>query len=112
MPQSGCIALDGVNPNLKKLPFPWVNGRLWVHETPTLEVIFVALTDKWHPEILEISTTPEIAVETHFYVGHGNETISVFLPADGKASYLLATSNFGILNIGWYSAIRKHLFLS
>ena len=58
-----------------------------------------------------ISNT-EIAVETHFYVGHGNETMSVFLPADGKACYLLATSNFGILNIGWYSAIRKHLFFS
>ena len=50
-------------------------------------------------------------LQRHFSVGHGNKTISIFLPTDGKTSYLLATSNFGILNIGWYSAIRKHLFL-
>ena len=45
--------------------------------------------DKWHPGILEISTPLEIAVETHFYMEHGNETILASLPADGKASYLV-----------------------
>ena len=42
----------------------------------------------------EISTAPEIAVGTHFHVRHGTKTISLFLPADGEASWLLLASSF------------------
>ena len=34
------------------------------------------------------TTPPELAEETHFHVGHGTKTISVFLPVHGKASWL------------------------
>ena len=43
-------------------------------------------------ETFENSPRLSLAVETHFHVEHGNETVSVFLPADGKASYLLLPS--------------------
>ena len=43
-------------------------------------------------ETFENSPRLSLAVETHFHVEHGNETVSVFLPADGKASHLLLPS--------------------
>ena len=41
-----------------------------------------------------------IAVETHFHVQHGTKTIPVFLPADGKASWLLLPSLVSLLSGG------------
>ena len=35
---------------------------------------------------LEISTSLEIPVGTHFHVQHGTKNTPVFLPADGEAS--------------------------
>ena len=72
--------------------------RLWVHEAPILEVIFVTLREliccnKWHPGTLEISTSPEIALEWHFHAWCGTKTTSVFSLADGKASWSLLLSS-------------------
>ena len=36
--------------------------------------------------------SPEIAVGIHFHVQHDSETIPVFLPADGEASWSLLSS--------------------
>ena len=58
--------------------------------------------NKWHPETLEISTLPEIAVGTHYNARQGTKTILVFLPADGEASWSALL---------WHRATRKHLFL-
>ena len=38
---------------------------------------------------LENIQTPKVVVGTHFYVSHGTKTTWLFLPADGKASWLL-----------------------
>ena len=46
---------------------------------------------KWYPGTSEIFTWPKIAVGTCFYAQHG-KTIPVFLPAHGKASWLLPLS--------------------
>ena len=75
-------------------------GRLWVHETPILEVIFVTLIcrNKWYLGTSDISTPPEIAVVTHFHARHGTKTTSVFLPADGEVSWLLLPSSVFLLS--------------
>ena len=41
---------------------------------------------------------PEITVETHLHVRHGTETILVFVPADGEASWLLLPSSVSLLS--------------
>ena len=91
-------------------------GRLWVHETslkyfcdPHRELIW---HDKWHPGILEIPAPTEIAVETHFYMGHGNETISVFLPAYGKASYLVLSTLVSLISDGTVQSENAYFFHS
>ena len=54
-----------------------------------------------------------IAVGMHFHVRHGTKTISVFLPADGEASWLLLPSWVSLLSGGrvqpenTYSCILK-----
>ena len=53
-----------------------------------------------------------IAVETHFYKGHGNETISVFLPADGKASYLVLPTLASLISDGTVQSENAPFFLS
>ena len=69
--------------------------------------------DKWHPVTSEISTPPEIAVGTHFYVRHGTKISPVFLPADGEASWSLLPSSVSLLSSGTvqpkstYSCILK-----
>ena len=52
---------------------------------------------KWHLGTLEIFTTPEIAVGTHFQVQHGTKTNLVFLLADGEAFWLLCPSSVFLL---------------
>ena len=77
---------------------------------PNWELIF---RNKWHWGTLEMSTPPEIAVGTHFHVGHGTKTILLFLPADGEASWLLLPSSIFLLSGGTvqpkntYSCILK-----
>ena len=61
---------------------------------------------------MEISTPPEIAVETHFYMGHGNATISVFLPADGKASYLVLPTLVSLIPDGAVQSENAYFFHS
>ena len=68
--------------------------------------------EKWHPGILEISTPPEIAGETQFYMGHGNATISVFLPADGKASYLVLPTLVSLIPDGAVQSEKAYFFHS
>ena len=69
--------------------------------------------NKWYPGTLEISTSPEIGVGTHFHVQHGTKTILVFLHADGEASWLLLPSLVSLLSGGTvqpentYSCILK-----
>ena len=58
------------------------------------------------PVTSKISTTPEIAVGTHFHARYGTETILSFSLTDGEASWLL------LLSITpYYRATRKHVFL-
>ena len=78
-------------------------GRMWVHETPILEVIFATLTenlsitnDTHRPQ--KYSTSPELVVGTHFHARHGTKAILVFLPADGEASWLLLPSLVSLLS--------------
>ena len=52
--------------------------------------------NKWHPEIFEITTLLEIAVGTHFHAWHGTRTFSVFLPANGEASWSLLPSSVSL----------------
>ena len=69
--------------------------------------------NKWHPGTSEISTSPEIAVVTHFHAQHDARTIAVFLPADGEASWSLLPSSVSLLSGGTvqpentYSCILK-----
>ena len=69
--------------------------------------------NKWHPGTSEISTPSEIALGTHFYARHGTKTIPVFLPANGKASWLLLLISVSLLSGGTvqpentYSCILK-----
>ena len=56
--------------------------------------------NKWCPGISEISTPLEIAVGTHFHAWHGTKTISVFLPIDGEASWLVLWSSVFLLSGG------------
>ena len=71
--------------------------------TPIFEVIFFTLTDNSsvvtrHPGASEISTSPEIAVGTHFNVRHGTKTILVFLPADRETCWSLLPSSVSLLS--------------
>ena len=61
---------------------------------------------------MEISTPLEIAVGTHFYMGRGNETILVFLPADGKASYLVLPSLVSLITDGTVQSENVYFFHS
>ena len=54
--------------------------------------------NKWHPRTLEISTPLKIAPGTHFPAEHGTNTILVFLPTDGEASWLLLQSSVSLLS--------------
>ena len=45
-----------------------------------------------------MSISLEIAVETHFHVGLGSKTISVFLPVNGKTSWLLLSSLVSLIS--------------
>ena len=58
-------------------------GKLWVHETPILEVIFVALTED--SSIVTNDTQNLGNIQTHENARHGTKTTSVLLPADGEA---------------------------
>ena len=49
---------------------------------------------------LEIFTTSEIAVGTHFHALHGTKTNPLFLPADGEASWLLLPTWVSVLSGG------------
>ena len=69
---------------------PWIN-----FSDPHWELI---CCKKWHPETSWISISLEIAVEVHFHVGHGTKTISVFLPVDGKTSWLLLSSLLSLIS--------------
>ena len=91
---------------------------LWYHEKAILEVLFLTLTEnicrnKWNSGASGISTPKEIAVEGHFHVQHSLKTTLVFLPADGKASWLLlSSSNFQVWSLFLYalgnrSCLRK-----
>ena len=51
----------------------------------------------------------EIDAGTHFHVRHGTQSILVFLPADGEASWSLFP--ISLLTIRHHSATRKDLFL-
>ena len=90
-------------------------GRLWAHETPFFEVIFVTLTenssfvtnDTQEPHI---STPTKVAVGTHFHVRHGTKTTPVFFTCWWR-SLLVTTSKFSLLTIRWHSATRDHLLL-
>ena len=61
---------------------------------------------------MEISTPAEVAVETHFPVGYGNETIPVILPANGKAFYLLLQSLVHLISDGRVESGNKCFFQS
>ena len=56
--------------------------------------------NKWQPGILEISIPPEIAIEIDLHVGHGNETIWLFLSTDGVASFSLFPSLVSLISDG------------
>ena len=79
-------------------------GRLWVHDTPILEVIFVTLTEnyiyhnKWNPVNMEISTVQNIAAGTHLHAQHGTKTTPAFLPVDGEASWSLLPNLVSLLS--------------
>ena len=45
------------------------------------------------PRASEIFTPSEIAVGAHFHAWHDTKTTAVFLPAGGKASWLLLPSS-------------------
>ena len=53
--------------------------------------------NKWYPRTSEISTQPEIAVRTHFYVWYGTKTAPVFLTTDGEASWSLPPGSVSLL---------------
>ena len=54
--------------------------------------------NKWQPGTSEISTPPDIAVETHFHAQHCTKTTPVFLPADGKDSWSLLPNSVSLLS--------------
>ena len=81
-------------------------GKLWVHETPILEVIFVALTED--SSIVTDDTQDLGNIQTHGNAWHGTKTTSVLLPADGEAPCLLLPSLVFLPSGGTF---RKHLFL-
>ena len=56
--------------------------------------------NKWHSGTSEILTPPKIAVGTHFHAQHSTRTTLVFLPADGKACWLLLPSSVCSLSSG------------
>ena len=91
-------------------------GRLWVHETPILEVFLwpslrTHLTWQMTPRDLgNIYTTGNSCRDTLLYGTWQWNYLSIF--TCWWKSVLFGTSNFGTLNIRWYSAIRKRLFLS
>ena len=64
--------------------------------------------NKWHPEISEISTTPEIAVGTHFHARRGTKTTPVFLPADRESSWSLLPSSVSLLSSGTVEPENTH----
>ena len=78
-------------------------GRLSLWDTnagsnfcdPHLELIW---RNKWHLETLEVSTSLEITVGTHFHMWHGTKTTPVFLPVDGEASCLLLPKLISVLS--------------
>ena len=53
---------------------------------------------KWHPGTSEISTPPKIIVGTHFHAQDVTKTTSVFLPADGEASWSPLSSLVSLLS--------------
>ena len=59
------------------------------------ELIF---ENKWCLGTPEISTPPEIAVQTHIHVWHGTKTTPVFLPAAVETSWLLNPSSVSLLS--------------
>ena len=61
---------------------------------------------------MKIYTPPEIAVEINFYVGKGNKTITLILPADGKLSYLLLASLVSLMSGGPVQAGNTYFFHS
>ena len=69
--------------------------------TPKHKTYIVVTNDTHEPRI---STPPEIAVGTHFYAQRGTKIISVFLPADEEASWLLLPSS---VSKNTYSCILK-----
>ena len=79
---------------------------MWVHETPILEVIFVALTED--SSIVTNDTQNLGNIQTHENARHGTKTTSVLLPADGEAPWLLLPSLVFLPSGGTF---RKHLFL-
>ena len=71
----------------------------------------VANDKKWYPETLEISTTPEIAVGTHFHAQHGTKNTSDFFSADRKASVAGPYSQLQSPYNQAAQSTRKHLCL-
>ena len=102
--------LSGLNPFDNLAIIHWVKNRLKTERQavrswdtnawsnlcdPHWELI---CHSKWHSGTSEISTPPEIAVETHLLVQHGTKTIPGFLPADRGASWLLLPSLISLLS--------------
>ena len=60
-----------------------------------------------------MSTSLEIAVDTHFHAQHDTKTTPVFLPVDGEASWLLLPHSVSLISGGTvqpqntYSCILK-----
>ena len=98
-------------PKTEKLAVRSWNTNRWSNFCdPHWELTF---RNKWHPGTLEISTPPEIAVETHFHARNGTKTTLVFLSADGETSWLLFPKSISLLSGGTlqpkntYSCILK-----
>ena len=92
---SGLCTFDNIDISLSQKRGKYQKGRLWVHETLILEVIFVTLIENSFAETNSMEGTSkiimpqEIAGKAHFYVQHGSEATTVILPEHWEASWLL-----------------------
>ena len=67
-------------------------------DTNPCRFLWLIYQNKWYPGTSEISPPPEIAAGTQFHAQHDTETIPVFLPVDGEASWLLLSSLVSLLS--------------
>ena len=67
--------------------------------------------NKWHRGTWEISRPPDIAVGTHSHEWHGTKTIPVFLPVDGKASWLLLPNMNSLLSDGTVQPEKTYSYM-